>query len=70
MERARFPARKAIRGGVARAGTEPARARPQRKPINVAVSLRRAREVVECFKADGPGWQTRIDQALRKAAGL
>ena len=43
---------------------------PQRKPTKVAVSLRLTREVVERFKADGPGWQTRIDQALRKAAGL
>ena len=43
---------------------------PQRQPIKVAVSLRLTREVVERFKADGPGWQTRMDDALRKAAGL
>jgi uncharacterized protein (DUF4415 family) len=43
---------------------------PQRKPTKVAVSLRLTREVVERFKAGGPGWQTRIDEALRKAAGL
>jgi uncharacterized protein (DUF4415 family) len=36
----------------------------------VAVSLRLIREVVEHFKADGPGWQTRMDEALKKAAGL
>jgi uncharacterized protein (DUF4415 family) len=43
---------------------------PQKKPTKVAVSLRLTREVVERFKAAGPGWQTRIDKALKKAAGL
>jgi uncharacterized protein (DUF4415 family) len=43
---------------------------PQRNPTKVAVSLRLTREVVERFKADGPGWQTRMDEALKKAAGL
>ena len=28
------------------------------------------KDMVEKFKAGGPGWQTRIDEALRKAAGL
>jgi uncharacterized protein (DUF4415 family) len=27
-------------------------------------------EVVEGFKAGGPGWQTRMNEALRKALGL
>ena len=44
--------------------------RRQKQPTKVAVSLRLTREVVERFKADGPGWQTRIDQPLKKAAGL
>ena len=43
---------------------------PQKAPRKVPVSLRLSREVVERFKADGPGWQSRIDQALRKAVGL
>jgi uncharacterized protein (DUF4415 family) len=43
---------------------------PQKKPTKVAVSLRLSREVVERFKAGGPGWQTRMDKALKKAAGL
>jgi uncharacterized protein (DUF4415 family) len=42
----------------------------QKRPTKVAVSLRLTREVVERFKADGPGWQTRMDEALKKAAGL
>jgi uncharacterized protein (DUF4415 family) len=32
--------------------------------------LRLSREVVDRFKADGPGWQTRMDEAMKKAAGL
>jgi uncharacterized protein (DUF4415 family) len=43
---------------------------PQKTPTKVAVSLRLSREVVERFKAGGPGWQSRIDKALKKAAGL
>jgi uncharacterized protein (DUF4415 family) len=41
---------------------------PQKKPTKVAVSLRLTREVVERFKADGPGWQSRMDEALKAAA--
>jgi uncharacterized protein (DUF4415 family) len=33
------------------------------------VSLRIDREVLEHFQADGPGWQERINAALREAAG-
>ena len=33
------------------------------------VSLRIDRDVLEYFQADGPGWQERINTALRKAAG-
>ena len=43
---------------------------PQKRPTKVAVSLRLTREVVEHFKADGPGWQSRMDEALKKAAGV
>jgi uncharacterized protein (DUF4415 family) len=34
------------------------------------VSLRLDRDVLERFQEDGPGWQDRINAALRKAAGL
>jgi uncharacterized protein (DUF4415 family) len=34
------------------------------------VSLRLDKAVVDRFKAAGAGWQTRINEALRKAAGL
>jgi len=43
---------------------------PQKEPTKVAVSLRLTREVIERFKAGGPGWQSRIDKALKKAAGF
>ncbi len=33
------------------------------------VSLRIDRDVLDVFQADGPGWQERINAALRKAAG-
>ena len=34
------------------------------------VSLRIDRDVLDHFQEDGPGWQDRINAALRKAAGL
>ena len=33
------------------------------------VSLRLDRDVLEYFQQDGPGWQDRINAALRKIAG-
>ncbi len=33
------------------------------------VSLRIDRDVLERFRAGGPGWQSRINEALRKAVG-
>lgn len=35
-----------------------------------SVSLRIDRDVLGHFQEDGPGWQDRINTALRKAAGL
>lgn len=34
------------------------------------VSLRIDRDVLEHFRATGPGWQSRMNEALRKAAGF
>jgi uncharacterized protein (DUF4415 family) len=34
------------------------------------VSLRLDQAIIDRFRADGPGWQSRINEALRKAAGL
>jgi len=33
------------------------------------VSLRLDRDVLDYFQEDGPGWQDRINEALRKVAG-
>ena len=33
------------------------------------VSLRIDRDVLDVFQADGPGWQDRINAALRRAVG-
>ena len=37
--------------------------------VKEQVTLRLDREVLDFFQADGPGWQERINAALRKAAG-
>jgi uncharacterized protein (DUF4415 family) len=36
----------------------------------VPVSIRLSPQVVDYFKAQGPGWQSRIDDVLKKAAGF
>lgn len=41
---------------------------PQKSPTKIPVSLRLSADVVDHFKATGPGWQSRIDEALRKIA--
>ena len=40
---------------------------PQKAPTKILVSLRIDRDILERFKADGAGWQSRINAALRKA---
>lgn len=46
---------------------------PAEKPslpgVKEMVSLRIDKDVLEYFQEDGPGWQDRINDALRKAAG-
>lgn len=39
---------------------------PQKTPTKIPVSIRLSPEVVKHFKAKGPGWQSRIDAALRR----
>lgn len=41
---------------------------PQRHPTKVRVTIRLDRGTVDAFKATGPGWQTRLDAALKKVA--
>ena len=47
----------------------PKRGRPKSERTKIAVKLRLDPDVLEAFKATGPGWQTRINTALRKAVG-
>jgi uncharacterized protein (DUF4415 family) len=42
---------------------------PSLPGVKEMVSLRIDRDVLDFFQADGPGWQDRINAALRKAAG-
>lgn len=42
---------------------------PQKAPTKVAVSIRLSEDVVRHFKAGGRGWQSRIDDTLKKAIG-
>ena len=44
--------------------------KPPRLPgVRELVSLRIDQDVLEHFQEGGPGWQDRINEALRKAAG-
>lgn len=51
------------------AGTRRPRGK-QKAPTKEKVAIRLSPDVLEHFRATGPGWQTRIDEALRKAANL
>lgn len=42
------------------------RGRPKAAVTKTHVSLRIDAEILEAFKATGPGWQTRINKALRE----
>lgn len=44
--------------------------RPRKETPKEAVSIRLDADVVAHFREEGPGWQSRINAALRKAAGL
>jgi uncharacterized protein (DUF4415 family) len=48
---------------------EPAPKTPALPNAKELVSLRIDRDVLEHFQEDGPGWQERINEALRKATG-
>jgi uncharacterized protein (DUF4415 family) len=52
--------------------TKPVEASPKAPAIpgvKETVTLRIDQDVLEFFQADGPGWQERINAALRKVAG-
>ena len=47
----------------------PSRGRPRLANPKVPVTLRVDADVLERFKATGKGWQSRMNEALRKAVG-
>ena len=52
--------------------TRPAEAPPRKNAVpgvKEQVTLRIDQDVLEHFQSGGPGWQDRINDALRKAAG-
>lgn len=56
-----------------KATTTPAAEAPKRTAIprgKELVSIRIDRDVLDHFQEGGPGWQDRINDALRKVAGL
>ena len=50
-------------------GQEPTPKPPAIPGATETVSLRIDRDVLDFFQEDGPGWQSRMNEALRKAAG-
>lgn len=47
---------------------KPGQRGPQRTPVKKKISLRVDAEVLAHYKATGPGWQSRVNEALKKAA--
>lgn len=43
---------------------------PQKAPTKVQIAIRLSPEIVDHYRATGPGWHLRMEDALRKAAGL
>jgi len=46
------------------------RGRPKVETPKVSTTVRLDADVLDYFRANGRGWQTRLNAALRKAAGL
>jgi uncharacterized protein (DUF4415 family) len=67
------PARDVLPGLIGKKNAEalllrkPGQRGPGRKPAKVAVSIRIDPDIVRFYKSNGPGWQKRINEALRKA---
>ena len=75
MARTPTSARDAAEAAFKSATTKPVEVAPVARAAAIPnaremVGLRIDRDVLDHFQADGPGWQDRINAALRKAAGL
>jgi len=72
MTRRTTDSRQAAEMAFKAATTKPAESAPKSPSLPGAkelVSLRIDRDVLDYFQEAGPGWQERINAALRKAAG-
>lgn len=47
---------------------KPGQRGPQRTPVKKKISLRVDAEVLDYYRGTGPGWQRRVNEALKKAA--
>jgi uncharacterized protein (DUF4415 family) len=65
----RTEAEKAFKAATTKPIEEPAAKAPSLPGAKEMVSLRIDRDVLDFFQEGGPGWQDRINAALRKAAG-
>jgi len=65
----RSEAEKAFKAATTRPVEQPAASAPSLPGAKEQVTLRIDRDVLDFFQGDGPGWQERINAALRKAAG-
>lgn len=65
----RTEAEKAFKAATTKPVELPAASAPSLPGVKEMVSLRIDRDVLDVFQAEGPGWQERINAALRKAAG-
>ncbi len=59
----------AFKQATTKAPLEPLPKTPSVPGVKELVSLRIDRDVLDYFQEDGPGWQDRINAALRRAAG-
>jgi uncharacterized protein (DUF4415 family) len=62
-------AEKAFKAATATPAVRPAAKTPSLPGAKEMVSLRIDRDVLDFFQEDGPGWQDRMNAALRSAAG-
>ena len=65
---ARTEAEAAFKRTTAKVAEAPPKA-PRLPGVRELISLRIDQDVLEYFQQDGAGWQDRINEALRKAAG-
>lgn len=57
-----------LASAVVEIGGKPVRGRPRLQNPKTAIKLRIDSDIVRYFRSTGPGWQTRINDTLRRAA--